>query len=439
MFPLHERTRRFICRTLFLLCGVLPTATVLAWCIRVNSAAQATAVRAQLESALGLKVQLSAVAFPRPGCTLLHGVELLDPDSGETIAAARLVELNENASGIILATLSQPELQLSHAAALKALVDRRLHGWASDIRLVGSELTLHWPGGDQTLVDCGAFFENSSDAQRTSFVFRLPNTPDADASRQIVQFQRHSVTAAPDARAAAGVNDGGNNCDIVIQSLPYPVVCATLGLENHLGSDCLCSAKIRACETPDGWQAEVTAGGLQNIDLHRLVSEQFPHQMSGVAEATINHALFHAGRLEEATGSIHAGPGVVSGSLLRSAAEFLRMRAGGTIRDDELLPYAECSAAFVLDTKGLAIHGHCQQSEPGAVIRAGNAMLLAESGGAPVPVVALIKMLVPDSRVQVPATRQTDWLQRMLPVPDVVPGDPQSPPQARLRGGRDLH
>jgi hypothetical protein len=46
--------------------------------------------------------------------------------------------------------------------------------------------------------------------------------------------------------------------------------------------------------------------------------------------------------------------------------------------------------------------------------------------------VALVKMLVPDSRVQVPATRQTDWLLKLLPIPDVVPHDSQSLPQARI-------
>ena len=65
--------------------------------------------------------------------------------------------------------------------------------------------------------------------------------------------------------------------------------------------------------------------------------------------------------------------------------------------------------------------------------------LLADSTRGAAPVVAIIQMLVPDSRVQVPATRQTDWLLNLLPVPDIVPGDPQAVPQARFRGGKDLH
>ena len=34
---------------------------------------------------------------------------------------------------------------------------------------------------------------------------------------------------------------------------------------------------------------------------------------------------------------------------------------------------------------------------------------------------ALVQTLVPQSAVQVPASRQTDWLLRHLPVPEVIP------------------
>jgi hypothetical protein len=39
---------------------------------------------------------------------------------------------------------------------------------------------------------------------------------------------------------------------------------------------------------------------------------------------------------------------------------------------------------------------------------------------------------VPDSQTQVPATRQTDWLLNLLPIPDVLPHDPGAPPEAKL-------
>ena len=87
--------------------------------------------------------------------------------------------------------------------------------------------------------------------------------------------------------------------------------------------------------------------------------------------------------------------------------------------------YEELAATFMLDGRGLTIHGQCGRKQNGVVMRSGDEVLLVDSNRGPAPVVALLRMLVPDSRVQVPATRQTDWLLNLLPVPDIVPGDPQ--------------
>jgi hypothetical protein len=46
-----------------------------------------------------------------------------------------------------------------------------------------------------------------------------------------------------------------------------------------------------------------------------------------------------------------------------------------------------------------------------------------------------VRTLVPQSAVQVPASRQTDWLLQHLPLPEVVPlpGTGSDPPTAHLR------
>ena len=145
MFPLHDRTRRFICRTAFLLCGVLPTAVTLGWSLSMRSPGQMAAVRSRLESALGLKVQVAKVTYPRPGCTLLEAVELADPETGRTVASARLVEISSDAQGeTILA--SQPEIDADAAVRLKTL----LEGWARPT-VVGHEQNLRLAAGELTL------------------------------------------------------------------------------------------------------------------------------------------------------------------------------------------------------------------------------------------------------------------------------------------------
>ena len=91
-------------------------------------------------------------------------------------------------------------------------------------------------------------------------------------------------------------------------------------------------------------------------------------------------------------------------------AEFTKQRTSA--RFDEL------AADFTLDAGGLSIRGACGKSRSGIVMQSGSNVLLAESTAGPLSPVALVRMLVPDNRVQVPATRQTDWLLHILPLPD---------------------
>ena len=68
----------------------------------------------------------------------------------------------------------------------------------------------------------------------------------------------------------------------------------------------------------------------------------------------------------------------------------------------------------------------------GTILQSHDGVLLAEAAGPSGPVVALLRMLVPESEVQVPATRESDWLAARLPLPQVMP-PPDQPPQGRLR------
>ncbi len=296
--------------------------------------------------------------------------------------------------------------------------------------MAAGELTLHWLGGAQTFVNCNAQFESTADGATADATLGLANSNAVQPIR--FQWRRLSVTGEPVANLKLQA-DGA--------ALPLPLLAALAGRENHCGPHSTLEGTLTAMETPDGWQAELV-GQLKNVDLHWVVSEQFPHQLSGNAELNMKHAVVHAGRLEELEGTIHAGPGTVSRSLLAAAVASLGLQSDELdkphTRASQAISYEELAAVFTCNGSGLSLHGACA-NQPGVIMRGTNNVLLADSNRGPVPVVALVKMLVPDSRVQVPATRQTDWLLNLLPIPDIVPGDPQAVPQARFRGGKDLH
>ena len=188
---------------------------------------------------------------------------------------------------------------------------------ASDWRFAAGELTLRWPDSAQTFTDCSVQLETTADGCRAEATLHLANSGTAQPIR--CKWRRDN-TSGRTANSFKIENDGA--------PLPLSLVAVLTGRENHWGSHSTFAGTATGIESPDGWQGELD-GKLKQIDLRAAVSEQFPHQLSGNAELEIKHAVIHAGRLEEAEGNIHAGPGKVSPSLLSAAAAFLGLARGG--------------------------------------------------------------------------------------------------------------
>jgi len=112
MFPLfRDRTRRLICRSLFLLLGVLPTGAVLAWSVVLNGDSYHNAVCRQLAASLGYDVRAERVTHPRKESTLLEGLELVDPETSEVLFSSPRIEILEG--GHLTITAQQPSPPLN--------------------------------------------------------------------------------------------------------------------------------------------------------------------------------------------------------------------------------------------------------------------------------------------------------------------------------------
>ena len=112
---------------------------------------------------------------------------------------------------------------------------------------------------------------------------------------------------------------------------------------------------------------------------------------------------------------------------MAAAIEFLHLvPQPATSHADMLRQYEQLAFAFVVDSAGLTLSGACTGSSS-VVMRLGDGTSLAEAGAPSGPLVALVRTLVPQSEVQVPATRQSDWLIECLPVPQVILPEGQLP------------
>jgi hypothetical protein len=445
MFRLHDITRRRICRVAFFLLCVAPTVGTVVWCARRHLPGVVDTETRRLEAALGLKVSLSGLRHLRPGGVLYERLELSDPETGRLVLRCRVLEADWRQSTdrqgrpntLLVLIASQPEIEATAIDRLGELLSRLLQsriGTAQlDVRLAAGQLTLRCGDGAQTLTELEGSIESFAGGTQAEASFRLAGTDTTEPIR--IRLIRNRQTTPPTSAFELDTGGGALPCDLLAMGLP--------GLE-QLGARSRLRGYIWASQASNDqgsadWGGEL-AGQIFDVDLDDLVTDRFPHKLGGTAQLTIQSARFRGGRLEEAEGALVAGPGVISRSLIDAAATQL-----GLVRDaqpqgpGDIVPYEQLALAFSIDSRGLKLQGRCSAPAPGAVLVDRGGRLLSEPVLQPQPVVALLRTLVPASRHQVPATRQTDWLIGHLPVPEVVPpaGAQSAHPQARLRLRRE--
>jgi hypothetical protein len=433
MFQLHDKTRRRIALAAFGLAGVLPLLLVGAWCLERHLPGCALAEADALGRQLGLVVKLEGARHLRPGVVLYEGIELADPDTGRTILRSRCLEVawqqQVNSLGKRRPTLAviatQPEVETAAIDLawrwMQRLMERSPGRLESNVRLSADAVTLRADDRSQTMTDVAGLLEMLPDKTNVQIDFRLvgADTPEPAAIRIV----RNRATSPPESRFELSTGDG---------ELPCSVLALAVSELKPLGPRCRFRGQVWANESPDGWEGEV-AGQLVELDLGTLITDHFPHRLSGIGEATINSAHFRGGRLEECSGMLAAKRGTISRSLMEAARAYLGLVPGAEpLPSDERIPYQELAMSVVLDANGLRLRGLCTTAEQGTVLSDGRNRLLGEPMRGAQPMAAFVQTLVPQSVVQVPASRQTDWLLRHLQVPYVVPPSDAIPPTARV-------
>jgi hypothetical protein len=440
MFHLHDTTRRRIGLTGFLMLGVLPALLVVGWCVDRRLPGRIEAESELLSQRLGLNVKLGELRHLQPGVTLYEGLEAADPETGRRVFRCRLLEISKgqqtDAQGQRRPTLtviaSQPEIEADALDRIWQCLQRTLEGFhgplETDVQISASELTLQSPRDAQTLTDVKATLENLTGGVCARMDFRLVGADTPEPAR--ISIGRDRQTSPPTTRFELYTGDGELPCNVL-----------AMGVDElkPLGPRSRFRGYIWASEMPDGWQGEVS-GKLVELDIGRLVSDYFPHRLAGMGEVTIRSARFRHGRLEEGNADVEAGPGTIDRSLMEAAVDRLGLVAGQLPpADSESISYDQLAFVATLDAQGLRLSGRCDASEPGVILSQGRQCLLGQSSRQSMPVVAFVRTLVPQSEVQVPASRQTDWLLRHLPVPEImsIPGS-DTLPHARVHWNEAL-
>lgn len=424
MFSLHETTKTWLCRAAFFALACAPTLAVLAWCFVAGSAWYRQAHEQAIATQLGLSTRMAEVSMPRPHLVLYRQLELADPNSGQLLARLPYVEIESRGE---VTQVRLPFPAIVNGTRLDSLW-RVVHDLARPAEAIGrvqftaSNLTVHLAGGDQTLTDVAAQI-------------------DADGVQTMAQasFQRADGHAASEPcevivtrRLHAGATVHAVELSTGAASLPSAAIASIWPGVERLGKKCEFSGKLAAFEQGGAWRTELQ-GRLTGIDMD-IVMRTFRHKLTGLAEAQLDRVVIAGGRLEAAAGSVAAGPGVISRSLVQSAETHLHIRATDfAIRGaGNLLDYEQLCAGFELGSQGLTLRGAVPQTQ-GALLVDAQRILAHEPPVISQPVVDLVRTLVPQSEVQVPATRETVILTSALPVPSIMPqpGHEEPLPQAR--------
>jgi hypothetical protein len=431
MFAIHQRMRRRICQAAFCLLCAMPTTGLLAWTMTLTSAGHTARCQEELSRWLGMEARFDRVRYPQPGLSLYEPFELVDAETGEQVLRCRALGVTHAGRKLILEP-SEVEVAAKPAQKLARLLMRRLSREIPGemaIWVVPTSVTVRSAAGDQTYDDVEGRIEPQPEESLATLRFRLPE-PQAGEPPALSIVRKH----------VGGDVATTVKLETMSAVLPVSIFSPWLDLKHLLGDDTAFRGSLAVEASAGGWSGEL-AGVLTDVDFARLVTRRFPHQINGRGTLSIERAKIENGRLVEANGQILSESGEIGGSLLVSAVEALGCVPGAAppgqlpFTSDENYPYRNLSLEFTVDEQGLLLEASPEAKPPGAIMlnHRHEAMLSAPAFSA-MPLIQLVKALVPESTVQVPATKETAALVPWLPLPEIVPPEgARRAPSARLR------
>jgi hypothetical protein len=402
---LAESQRRTLVRVLFVAVCLLPVLGIAAWALSLKLSGYRTRWEESLSNLTGLRVVVENVHYPRPGIGRVEGLRGYDAETDAVVLTCRTLEVEESGDAQHLQA-AQLEIHADRAQRFFAAIERQLRreapGSRTSTTFSANELT--WIVGDesQTIVD----FEVLSgpvDAGRQLLVnFRLPDTsPEHPVSIRVARGLANEPATTIEVDTGAVV-------------LPCAMFAPLTSAAAALGPQARYTGRLRLRDLPDGWDGVVT-GDVVEADLDTLVSGRFPHTLSGTAEFRIHRAEVERGKLLRLQLTVLAGPGQISRSLVSSAAFHLALgEPNAPPPSESIVPYERLAFDAVWNDGALAIKGRTAE-RPGAVLWSDRTVYWRESANVRLTAANLLRAVLPDRELLVPAAAQTAALLKWLP------------------------
>ncbi|MDZ7618650.1 MAG: hypothetical protein U1E05_16730 [Patescibacteria group bacterium] len=416
MFQLHDRTRRRIAVGIFVALCIAPTLLILLWGLNRQMPWHTAAEVRRLAAVLGLQVQADRVSNTKPGQWHYDGLSVSDPETGRQLFRCEQLEVSHaGGEGSSPATLvlhaRKPVTDALGVATLFQLLSRAMQGQMSlapvDLQWTADSLVFDDAEEAILLQSLAGGTQLHPDGVQAQLRFQLAEGAGAEPSH--IEIHRNRL-----------VSPAGLELKLYTGAAPLPSRLLAVGLPAFapLGPDCRFRGYLRADQTPNGWVGELT-GHFSEVDLGRLVRDQFHQHLTGTGQVTVERAGFDRGRVQFAWGTFTLGPGTIARPLLDAAVEQMSLiRNALPEAEDEWIPYRQFAANWRLSAEGLLIEGRCDSAVPGTLLAGTSPWHVGEPVVQPVPVTALVRTLVPNRSPEIPATAPAEWLMRHLPLPE---------------------
>jgi len=447
MAGLHDKSRRTLVLTLFIVLGVLPALAVFTWAMSRQTSAHARAIAREISNRLGLRVSLGSVEHVRPGLVRLKRFSLVDPETDAVVLSCEGVDAETQsiqsqntgrARPVLILTTPAARIDAGGADGLVDIVSRLLQGRRptdeTDIHIDAGSLTVQSGEQSRTLLGFSAQLESLRDGVVATVTFRPAGAP-TDASPINVRLVRNRATRPPAFGFDLDTSGGALSCSTLAMVLPSLEI---------LGNRAVLIGRIWGAQTDRRWEIAMR-GRLADVDLDRLITDRFPHKLGGMATIDVVTARLSGERLVEGQGTVVAGPGLISRSLVQSLATHMQMPLlGEAATINEIDKYGRLAFQWRLQGEELALLPHqdvIAAAQNGVIPPTAASAVLFGQGELPIlaapkqvhPTTDIVRTLVPVSSVEVPASKETDFLIRHLPIPSVMTDDDATVPQARLR------
>lgn len=366
MFPLfRDRTRRLICRSMFLLLGVLPTGAVLAWSVVLNGDGYHHAVCQQLAASLGYDVRAQRVTHPRNDSILIETFELVDPETGDVLFSSPRVEILEGEHLAI--TAQQPELKFTKNYSGWSVIERRLRLGEPSYRPLQFRAkggTISWPEGKQSVSDCSVEIDAAQEGNVATAKFHWGE----QASPEPVRLQMQRSKSANGPVSLFKLWTGAS-------ALPCTLLAAALDQQNRFGAESTYRGTLTVSESEQGWIATIEDGVFTAVDLNALASEHFPGNCTGLAEIHLTQARIQQGQIVNAQGTLTANQGITDRLRLNALAQSLNLQFAVRITSEEIR-FQQVAVEFHIDDNATQIYGRCDETRPGVVLRSADGPIL---------------------------------------------------------------